>query len=221
MPRALDRMINPIRATALMLALLATSGCESTYYSAMESVGIEKRDILVDRVEDARDAQEDAQEQFASALEQYSALLNFDGGELQRVYASLNDEYEASADAAADVSSRIHAIEDVADDLFDEWQEELKEYSSATLKRDSTQKLRDTQRRYNDLIRSMRKAESRMDPVLVALKDNVLYLKHNLNAKAIGALQGELGSIESDVARLIAEMNSAIVESNAFIQSLK
>lgn len=60
-----------------------------------------------------------------------------------------------------------------------------------------------------------------MDPVLVALKDNVLYLKHNLNAKAIGALQGELGSIESDVARLIAEMNSAIVESNAFIQSLK
>jgi hypothetical protein len=187
----------------------------------MESVGIEKRDILVDRVEDARDAQEDAQEQFASALEQYSALLNFDGGELQRVYASLNDEYEASADAAADVSSRIHAIEDVADDLFDEWQEELEEYSSATLKRDSTQKLRDTQRRYNDLIRSMRKAESRMDPVLVALKDNVLYLKHNLNAKAIGALQGELGSIESDVARLIAEMNSAIVESNAFIQSLK
>jgi hypothetical protein len=122
----------------------------------MESVGIEKRDILVDRVEDARDAQE-----------------------------------------------------------------ELEEYSSATLKRDSTQKLRDTQRRYNDLIRSMRKAESRMDPVLVALKDNVLYLKHNLNAKAIGALQGELGSIESDVARLIAEMNSAIVESNAFIQSLK
>ena len=156
MPRALDRMINPIRATALTLAILATSGCESTYYSAMESVGIEKRDILVDRVEDARDAQE-----------------------------------------------------------------ELEEYSSATLKRDSTQKLRDTQRRYNDLIRSMRKAESRMDPVLVALKDNVLYLKHNLNAKAIGALQGELGSIESDVARLIAEMNSAIVESNAFIQSLK
>lgn len=133
----------------------------------------------------------------------------------------MSDEYEASYDAAGDVSGRIEAIEDVAEALFDEWRDELNEYSSAKLKRDSEAKLRDTERRYNQLLRSMRRAESRMAPVLDALKDNVLYLKHNLNAKAIGALQGELGSIESDVARLIADMNNAIAESDAFIASLE
>jgi len=206
--------------TLLLPLLLWLGGCESTYYAAMEKVGLEKRDILVDRVEDARDAQEDAQEQFTTALERYSALVDYDGGELQSVYEDLNDEYEDSEAAAERVRGRIDAIEDVAGDLFDEWEDELAQYSSASLRRDSEAKLRDTRRRYDQLIAAMRRAETRMDPVLDALRDNVLYLKHNLNASAIGALQGELGSIRADVDRLVAEMNTAIAESNAFLATL-
>ena len=221
MPLGIGRMIkrvNVLTAWALSLCFL---GCESTYYSAMESMGIEKRDLLVNRVEEARDSQEQAQAQFASALEQYSTLINFNGGELASIYTSLSDDYEDSSQAAANVSRRINAIEDVADDLFAEWSEELEQYSNTSLKRDSATKLRDTQRRYKELLRAMRRVEDRMEPVLNALKDNVLYLKHNLNAKAIGALQGELEGITSDVSRLITDMNTAIAESNAFIISLK
>lgn len=206
--------------TALGLALLLTA-CSSTYYSAMEKVGFEKRDILVDRVEDARDSQEEAQEQFASALEQFSALVNFDGGELEDIYERLSDEYESSVEAAEDVGERIDSIEKVAGDLFDEWRDELEEYSNASLRRDSERKLNETERQYERLVSAMRRAEARMEPVLEALQDNVLYLKHNLNASAIGALQGELGNIRADVDRLIAEMNAAIAESDSFIATLK
>jgi hypothetical protein len=203
------------------LTLLALTACQSAYYSAMESAGFAKRDILVGRVEDARDSQADAQAQFASALEQFSVLIDFDGGELQAVYEDLDDEYEASERAAAEVTDRIDAIERVADDLFDEWRDELTQYSNVNLRRDSERKLKDTERRYQQLITSMKRAEKRMTPVLDGLRDNVLYLKHNLNASAIGALQGELGTIEADVSRLIAEMNTAIAESDAFIDSLQ
>ena len=211
-----------MRTVNVMLIVLAVSlaGCESTYYAAMEKVGLEKRDILVDRVEDARDAQENAQAQFTSALERYSALVDYDGGELQTVYDDLNDEFEASETAAERVRGRIDAIEEVAGALFEEWDDELTQYSSAKLRRDSEAKLRDTERRYEQLVSAMRRAESRMEPVLDALRDNVLYLKHNLNANAIGALQGELGSIRADVDRLVAEMNTAIEESNAFLATL-
>jgi DNA repair exonuclease SbcCD ATPase subunit len=205
---------------ALGLGLLLTA-CSSTYYSAMEKVGLEKRDILVDRVEDARDSQEEAQEQFASALEQFSALVKFDGGELEDIYERLSDEYESSVEAAEDVGERIDSIEKVAGDLFEEWRDELEEYSNASLRRDSERKLNETERQYDRLVSAMRRAESRMEPVLEALQDNVLYLKHNLNASAIGALQGELGSIRADVDRLIAEMNAAIAESDSFIATLK
>lgn len=200
--------------------LLMLAGCQSAYYAAWEKLGVEKRDILVDRVEDARESQEDAQEQFASALEQFSALINFDGGELQDVYEQLNDEYESSSAAADAVTARIDSVESVAEALFDEWNAELDSYTNANLRRDSERQLKQTQRRYAQLVRSMRNAEQTMQPVLASLKDNVLYLKHNLNASAIGALQGELTTIRNDVNRLIKEMNAAIAQSDEFIKSI-
>ena len=36
----------------------------------------------------------------------------------------------------------------------------------------------------------MRLAESRIEPVLKSFRDQVLFLKHNLNAKAIASLRG-------------------------------
>jgi len=205
----------------LVISTLLMFGCQSAYYAAWEKFGVEKRDILVDRVEDAKDAQEQAQQQFASALEEFSQLVNFDGGELQQVYAQLNDQYQASVESASRVSTRIDKVESVADALFDEWQTELEKYKSENLRRDSQGKLRDTQRRYQSLLKTMRRAENKMQPVLAALQDNVLYLKHNLNASAIGSLQGEFGSIKRDISQLIREMNTAISQSDQFIQSMQ
>ena len=60
-----------------------------------------------------------------------------------------------------------------------------------------------------------------MDPVLTSFRDHVLYLKHNLNAQAIASLQGDLGGIESDVGRLIAEMEKSIAEAQSFIKTME
>jgi len=210
-----------MRKILLVALALTLFGCQSAYYAAWEKVGVEKRDILVDRVEDAKDSQEEAQEKFASALDEFSQLINFDGGELQDIYDDLNGQFEASQDAATNVKNRIDKVESVAEALFDEWQEELEKYSNAKLKRDSERQLKDTQRLYNTLVSTMRRAESKMYPVLSALQDNVLYLKHNLNASAVGALQGEFNVIKKDIDLLIKEMNNAISQSNDFIKKIK
>ena len=205
----------------IIVSLLSLTACQSAYYSAWGKLGVEKRDILVDRVEDARDSQTDAQEQFASALEEFSVLINFDGGELESVYDALNDQYIESEAAAKEVSARIDKVESVAEALFSEWEEELNLYTNAKLKRDSQSQLRETQAKYKSMLRAMRKVESSMPPVLNALQNNVLYLKHNLNASAIGALQGEFAVIKSDVNKLLGEMNAAIAQSDTFIAAMK
>jgi fructose-1,6-bisphosphatase len=187
----------------------------------MEKVGIHKRDILIDLVADTRDAQKQSQEKFQSALEQLSELIQFDGGQLQQVYEAMQDEYDASKAAAEEVSNRIGKVESVAQALFDEWETELEQYSSPTLKRESAKKLKATERKFNKLLRSMRQAEKKMQPVLTALKDNTLYLKHNLNAQAIGAIKNEYQRIKADVGVLIGEMNKAIAESDAFIKEME
>ena len=203
------------------LAALLMTGCSSTYYGAMEKVGIPKRDIMVDRVEDARDSQADAQEQFTSALDQFNSVVQLEETDLKKAYNKLNDEYEDCKKAAEDVSSRIEKVEDVSDALFDEWQDELDEYQSAELRRSSKQKLQDTRFQYKEMLASMHEAERSMQPVLAIFHDNVLYLKHNLNAQAIGSLEGEFNNLKGEIDKLIVQMNEAIAESNKFIAEIR
>ena len=205
----------------VLLGLLFLVACQSAYYSAAEKVGYPKRDILVDRVEQSRDAQQVAEVQFQSALEQLSALAEYDGGDLEDMYDAMVSENDRCIEAAVAVRDRIAKVEHVADALFTEWEDEIEIYTNARLKADSTAKLRDTRTRYNDMITVLRRSESKMDPVLAALNDNVLYLKHNLNAKAVTSLKVELGSIEDEITVLISDMRSAIASSDAFIQSMK
>lgn len=211
--------MRPVLAIAFISLFL--SGCETAYYNAWEKLGYEKRDLLVSNIEDTQEAQEDAQEQFKDALEQFRSVVNFDGGDLASIYEKLSSEYEDSEAAAKEISDNIASVEDVADDLFTEWEEEIQQYSNAGLKRDSQSKLRATRKQYSKLIRSMRSSEKTVKPVLTTLKDQVLYLKHNLNARAIASLKGELATVNKDVDQLINAMQRSIDESKAFIAQMK
>ncbi|EOC1765810.1 DUF2959 domain-containing protein [Vibrio sp. LQ2] len=206
---------------AIFLSIFTLTGCQSAYYSALEKVGYHKRDIMVDRVEAAQESQKDAQQELTSALEALSAFTQFDGGELESAYERINDQYQQSEAAAADVHERIAAIEDVADALFEEWQGELALYTSSKLRRASEQKLNTTKASYQTMLKAMKRAEQKMTPVLNTLRDNTLYLKHNLNASAVGSLQGEFATLEQDIRTAITQMNAAIKESDQFLAHLK
>ncbi len=213
-------MMRRISVSLLGAVILLLAACQSTYYNAMEKVGVHKRDILVSRVEKARDTQEETKEQFQSALEQFSSVLGFQGGELQEQYETLNKEYERSEALAEEVRERIAAVESVSEALFDEWQSELGQYTNASMRRASERQLADTRQQYQRLLAAMKKAEQRIEPVLSVFRDQVLFLKHNLNAQAIASLKGELVSVETDVARLVREMEASINEANRFIASM-
>ncbi|PIE41298.1 MAG: DNA repair protein [Gammaproteobacteria bacterium] len=210
-----------IQKSLLVMACVYLAACQSAYYNAMEKVGIHKRDILVDRVEKARDAQVEAKETFKSALEEFQTVLNVKRTSLQDQYDAISSEYETASESATEVTERIDAIENVAQALFKEWQGELEQYSNRDLKAKSQRKLNATQRKYKKLMTAMRRAENKMQPVLSALRDQVLYLKHNLNAQAISSLKGELSGIQGNVTRLVREMEKSIAESEAFIEQLE
>ena len=210
-----------LRLAGLFTIPLFLLGCETTYYKTMEKFGYHKRDLMVERVEEARDAQKEAKEQFESALEKFSHVVKFEGGELEEKYKKLKAEHEKSESKAEAVRDRIEAVEDVAEDLFDEWQDELNQYTNQSLRRSSERKLKQTRQQYSQLLRAMKRVEKKIDPVLSAFRDQVLYLKHNLNARAISSLRNELVSVEADVASLVKEMEASIAEANTFIKAIE
>jgi SMC interacting uncharacterized protein involved in chromosome segregation len=205
----------------ILVVLLFAAGCQSLYYGTMEKFGRHKRDILVDRVKDARDTQQETKEQFASALEKFRSVVNVEGGKLQDKYDQLKSELDKSESKASAVKKRVSDVEDVAEALFDEWEKELDQYESAKLKEASKKELGQTRQKYSQLIGAMKNAESKIEPVLSAFRDQVLFLKHNLNAQAIASLQTELGTMETDIGKLITEMENSIGEADKFIQTMR
>ena len=212
--------MNKITISIFVVSAFAITGCRSVYYKTMEAFGQHKRDLLVSRVEDARDAQEDAKEQFQSALEKFSAVVEFSGGKLEEKYKHLKNELDKSDSKARSVRNHIAGVENVAKDFFDEWESELDQYASNELRRSSELKLKQTRQRYSQLIATMKRSESKIEPVLTAFNDQVLFLKHNLNAQAIASLHNELAFVEANIATLIKEMEASIAEANAFIKAM-
>ena len=210
-----------VRCALLVLVVPLAAGCESAYYGAWEKLGVHKRDILVDRVEEASEAQEAAKEEFQSALEQFASVVRVPPSDLKDTYETLADAFEDSEARAEEVSERIDAVESVSEALFEEWEDEIGQIGNARLRSASTSQLEQSRSQYQELIRAMRRAESRMAPVLGAFRDQVLFLKHNLNAQAIASLEGELSMIETNVADLIRDMEASIARSQAFIEDMQ
>lgn len=216
----------PIYSILLSFFLLILMGCQSavqkavqeTKYSAYEVFGVQKRDLLKKEVKAVREEQKETQDEFKEAMERIKALTQFNGGKLEREYRRINASYEDARDQAEVLRGRIRQVDVIAQDLFKEWAGEIDQIETPSLKAESRRSLGRTQKRYQEMYAQLKKSEGRMDPVLSRLKDQVLYLKHNLNAQAVGSLKGESLSIQKDIERLLEEMKTSIEAADQFIR---
>ncbi|MEQ1637695.1 MAG: DUF2959 domain-containing protein [Methylococcales bacterium] len=190
------------------------------YYKTRETFGEHKRDIVVYEVSQACVNLQDTRDQFEDALQRFKTIVCVDNTSLENKYNLLKRQYDFCQAKADAVSNRIRAIENVSEALFVEWEAELEQYASRALRANSKQQLKISRQRYVRLIRTLSRAEERMQPVLSAFKDQVLFLKHNLNAQAIAAIQHEFVEIGMDISQLIRIMEIIITEANEFIASL-
>jgi hypothetical protein len=213
--------MNTSARKSLYIGLALLAGCSSTYYSVMETFGVEKREMLKDRVVEGRTDQQEAKQQFRSTLEAFKAASGFQGGDLEALYDKLAAELKRCESRAADVHSSIDSIQEVSTDLFDEWRRESTQISDPKLREQDQALMEQTKGRYQQVIEAMHRSEQAMDPVLAKFNDQVLFLKHNLNAAAISSLVGNVVSIEADVDALIKDMEASIAEADAFVSTLK
>lgn len=196
-------------------------GCQNAYYSALEKVGIAKRELLLDRVDAARSAQGDAEQAYVDALTAFRAVVAVDAGELESVYLKLKASHDEATARAQSFGDRVAAVESVADALFKEWEGELAQYSDAGLRAKSKAQLERTRSRYRTLDQAMRRAQASFQPALKVLGDQVLYLKHNLNAAAIGAIKDELPRLQADAESLRRDVQKATAEADRFLKEFR
>lgn len=202
---------------ALAMVLVAVYFASGTVGPGIDWLWKEPRDLLVDRVEEARDTQREAAGEFRDALTEFRAVVDVPSGELEARYNTLNKAFQRTESAAADITRRVDRVVTASNRLLDEWRDELAQYNDPALRRLAEEQFDQTREHAERLIATMRQTEQRMTPVLDAFRDQVLYLKHNLNLSAIASLEGEAAVIEGDVDDLIEDMQRSIAEADAFI----
>ena len=205
----------------LAILVLGMSSCSTAYYGAMDKLGYEKRHILVNRVKKAKASQIEAKDQFSSALDEFIAVSNYQGGELEKMYRRIEKAYTKSEARAKEVRARNDAVENTGKALFTEWDKEIKVFTDPELASVSRTQYNAAEERFEELEAAMRSAESKLDPVLKKFRDQTLFLKHNLNAKAINALESQVVRVKVDVDRLIRDMERSIAEADRFIAEMK
>ena len=205
---------------SLIVFALLLSGCQSTYYKAMSTLGKEKRDILVSRIKDAKKDQDQTKQKLQTTMESFQALTGFKGGSLEKSYKRLNSDYESAASQSSKLHDKIQSIDQVSNDLFKEWQGEINAMDNGKLKSQDTVMLRNAKTRQATYMRAMHRTEDQIEPVLKAFHDQVLFLKHNLNARAIGSLKNTSAGLQSDVAGLVQSIDASSQEADKLISSL-
>jgi hypothetical protein len=204
----------------LVVLTLLLAGCKSTYYKTMRTLGKEKRDILVQRIKDAKKDQDQTKKQLQTTMESFQALTGFQGGSLEKSYKRLNSDYESAASQAGKLHDKIQSIDQVSNDLFKEWQGEISAMENGKLKSQDTVMLRNAKTRQATYMRAMRRTEDQIAPVLKAFHDQVLFLKHNLNSRAIGSLKNTSAGLQGDVSDLIQSIDASSQEADKLISSL-
>lgn len=204
----------------LSLACILLSSCSMLYYSAMEHLGKQKRDILVQRILAAKKDLKATQEQLKTTLEAFQEVTGFQGGHLESVYNKLNTEYERSEARDHQLKDRVDSVDNVAQAMFKEWQSEIKSMRNRSLRDQSAALLAAARKQHAQYMRQMRKTEQTIRPVLQAFHDQVIFLKHNLNARAISSLKSTSAQINAQASALIRDIDLSSQEADRYIQTL-
>jgi hypothetical protein len=208
------------RALLFLVPAVCTLSCQSLYFAAMDKLGREKRDILVTRILKVKKDQQQTQEQLKTTLEAFKEVTGFEGGQLEKTYNRLNNSFERCQNRAKDLHDHVDAVDDVAKRMFSEWKTEIKQMRNTTLRRQSETLLSNSQRQHSAYMQQMHATEDKIKPVLQAFSDQVIFLKHNLNARAISSLRKTSADLTVQANDLIREINESSTEADRYIKTL-
>lgn len=199
------------------------AGCQtvkSTWDNTRATFGVQKRDIMIGEVKDARDSMEEVRDQFRTALDKFSTVLNSKEGKLEEKYKTLKSEKEKTEKKAGEIQKSIDSVIRVSESLFLEWEAELGQYHSENLRSGSEQRMGEAKSQNNKFINAMTVANQKAVPVLAAFSDLVLFSRHNINRETAETLTIEIDAASEKLSSFFQEIDNAIREADALVNLL-
>ncbi|UZP66610.1 DUF2959 domain-containing protein [Desulfovibrio mangrovi] len=203
-----------------ILVLGAVTGCQKAYYDALEAVGFEKREMLVDRSEELRDTLHLVKTEFGVAFSRLGTIVQPDALAPDQQYEQAQVLYDSCEDRYDELRKGIEKTEDVANALFEDWIEQTTQHPEGSMRAASQKRLDETREAFRTMMRPVRSASDRVPPVLSALEQHVMHLKLNQSPQASENVIAELDRSQTDLQALLDHAQTAIDATNGFIHSM-
>lgn len=217
--------MRPMLRSALVVAPLALvlGSCQSSGYSSFLHFGQKggPKEALLEATQESHEEQLETHEHFISTLNLFNRLTRFDSDSLEGLFEDFSDAVEDCEDEVRDWQSRTLNLRMHGDKLFAEWSAQLEAFSRTDLREKSATMLQDARARHARLIVSMETTFQKMEPVMMSLRDYVLFFEHNLNPRAINTLSDTYDGFVDEVLELTNFMEGTRVETEAYIESLE
>ncbi len=200
----------------ILASMVCLTGCVGGAY---KSSGQYKRDILIDRIEKARQCHERAKNQFEVVLINYSNVVDTAKGDLHDEYNKLSRQYNKTKAITKEISRRVVDVEKIGKSLFRDWEDELEGYENETIRRTSEEHLDTTRSNYLKVVHSLKDTQRRTENILKSLSDQMLFLSQNLNVGALKSFKEEITALKDDLKSLIKKMEKGIEEAEKFVKT--
>jgi len=208
-----QKNVRAVAAVLVYVFLIFIVGCGNAYKAS----GQYKRELLLNRIEKARQCHDQAREQFEVVLANYTSIIDGKGGDIRTKYNKLNRECKRAESIDEDMSKRIKEVEKVGKPLFRDWEDELNQYQDEQLRRTSEEQLDLTRSKYLKCIHSIKACQAKVKDVIALINDQILFLSHNLNSKALTTFKKDTSYLKDEISGLVKQMQNAVKETETFI----
>lgn len=213
--RSVARLRQGILTGGLAVAL---AGCSGMYHAAIEQLGWEPQDILVNRVTIARDCQAAARNQFDRLVSLVRDLVTDDSEEAAQRVNALRSAYADAEIRAREVRARVAKVAAAGSAVFDERRRADAAIRDPAARERAMQRTAQAEARYGEMLTTMRQAADATGPALAAVQAALASLGPQPSDDAVGALHGAVADVDATVAALVRDLDQSIAEADAFVQ---
>ena len=200
----------------VVLLLAAGVGSPASAQSANKQI-----DKLIDRAGDMVSAMRAARLQIGTTVDDYNTIIDGKAEENRAAYKQLQKSLKKSEKSAAAVGEQAEKMDLAASEYFASWEASLSEFTSDEMRARSEERMKETRQRYDGILQAGREAGDAFRPFVTLLKDQIVFLGHDLNPAAIEDLQDEAEKLNSQAEEVFSKVDETYRSALRYRASLK
>jgi hypothetical protein len=163
----------------------------------------------------------EARDQVQKTIGVYNSIIELTAKDTKGAYKDLGKQTADCEKKVADLGPRVDEMKAGALSYFDAWKAATAAITDPDLRKRAEKRLADSQARYDDIAAAGRDARSRFDSLMTEIRDQSVFLGHDLNPSAISSLKPDAAKLNDHGKAALAKIDAVAKLYDDYAASMK